>query len=326
MGAAEKLIAKAVYEGYLNDTMISYTPIRTAFMNAAGNPSLTAAAVADAWSEVGVGSAYLRPVISVPSTLCFGSSSNITVTHPLTNAYWTSSPNISINVSGNSVSATVAASVSGPGWIRYMLNGEVWAEENVYVYGNIVEGTLQVDNGSPEALYTVNFISGTDVMATANYPNATNYNWSLIYSDVTLPWGGAANPLFFYMNSATSATFRVTVTRSSPCGGTLTADFNFVKTFKSAAYTVSKVGSAALRLAIDQTKEAAQRIQSIKTSGTKCEVQLMTAPEGKLVLEQNVANFNNFTLDVSKISNGVYLLRLMQNGATVHLQAIDVRH
>ena len=153
-------------------------------------------------------------VINAPPGFTWGKSSNI---------------NLSSNI-GNPVAAT-AAGASGAGWISIMLGGAELGRLDVSVAGTIVSGEFVAGTGSWQPLYTVNHVpsSAGSVTVALDYPGTNTYSWSLVSSTGSVPWTSTADVLSFDMSSATAATFRVTVNRISPCTGSVTSDFNFIK-------------------------------------------------------------------------------------------------
>lgn len=89
--------------------------------------------------------------------------------------------------------------------------------------------------------------------------------------------------------------------------------------------------TSVLHFEIDQAKKAMaiQNGTPQQTSKTrnKCEVQLINVQTGALVFKQTVADFDsNFDMSISSVSNGLYVLRLVQNGTEIHTQNVLIKH
>jgi len=211
-----------------------------------------------------------------------------------------------------------------------MLNGKKWAEEPVYVYGNVISGQFAAGMNGWQPLYTVNFLQDNPVTVNVSYPGSNTYSWSLLYSNGYVPWYGYGTQLSFDLGTgypvSTSATFRITVTRSAPCSGTVIADYTFINTSRGASgfYTIyPNPVSSILHFVADPTKAG----NRTAIPNTQCEVQLITVQTGTLVFRQVVPNFNNsFDIDVSTVRDGLYVLRMIENGQIFHIQPIMVQH
>lgn len=109
-----------------------------------------------------------------------------------------------------------------------MLGNEELVRYNLSVAGTQVSEDF-ADGGAWQPLYTVNWIGGNTVTAKIDYPGTNTYSWSLLSSSGYVPWSGSGTMLSFDVSSTTSATFRVTVNRISPCTGSVTTDYTFNK-------------------------------------------------------------------------------------------------
>ena len=170
-----------------------------------------------------------RPILTVPSCLCSNLGLSVSVVLAPTGFTWNKSTNINLSDTTGTPVTAYAVGGSGTGWISVMLgNDELVKYNNISVAGSIVSGDFS-DGGAWQPLYTVNWVGGNTVTAKIDYPGTNTYSWSLISSSGYVSWSGSSTILSFDMSSATAATFRVTVNRISPCTGSVTSDFNFIK-------------------------------------------------------------------------------------------------
>ena len=74
------------------------------------------------------------------------------------------------------------------------------------------------------------------------------------------------------------------------------------------------------------TKMGGNRVQSERTQG-ECSVQLLSTTTGVIVYRQKVSNFEtDFSINVSSIPNGLYLLQLIRGNEMIQVQNILVQH
>ena len=271
------------------------------------------------------------PTISGPNSICSGSSVTFTVSNAPSGFTWNKSSNISLSGTGTSITASATGASGHDGWISIRYNGEeLVRESNIAVSGPYVSGQFSDGVSGWQSLYTVNFVEGDYITAKVDYPGADYYSWSKLSGNVS--WGDSDNMLSLYLPTPynggyASASFRVTIYRSG-CPGAVSADYHFEKSQWRGASSYSiypNPASSVLRFEMDKTKAQTNSNLS-RTANANCEVQLITMQTGTLVFKQTVPNFtDSFDINLSTVSDGMYLLRMLQNGEVVHLQTIMVQ-
>ena len=262
--------------------------------------------------------------VSGPSNLC-PSWSSVSASGAPDGFIWNKSDNIALSGSGPSISAMASGNSSGSGWISVVYNGMELKRLNLSVAGALVGGAFN-DGGGDMPLNAVNFVTGSPVSVYADYPGATGYTWSLQFSNGYVYWGNYGYGVMgFYLDPGQSATFRVTAA-TSLCGD-ISSDYSFMNISRGGAFYYSiypNPVSSVLYFEIDRTKF---NNNTSRIANPQCEVQLISVQTGTLFFRQSVPNFyEDFNVDVSAVRDGLYILRMIQNGELVHTQTIMVQH
>ena len=176
---------------------------------------------------------YVRPAITCSSSILCPSpaGASVSVINAPPGFTWGKSDNINLSSTTGTPIIASAGGGSGAGWMSVKVGSAEVVRYNLSVAGTVVSGEFVAGTGSWQPLYTVNHVpsSAGSVTATLDYPGTNTYSWSLVSSSGSVPWTNSGDILSFDMSSATAVTFRVTVNRISPCTGSVTSDFNFIK-------------------------------------------------------------------------------------------------
>lgn len=248
MDLAEDLIAKAVFENYLDNTT-TYLAIRTSMINAAmamsAPNSFLVKQVENAWHAVGVGPSSSQPVINGNALVC-GSNQAFTVDITLFGDYitWSHSNNL-VLVNGQGTNNLVVRasnnSNGGWGWVEATLNGQygtipiprinVW----VGVPSTLSPPNTLTINGAPcverSNYYIYNLINASTQQPIITIPGASTYSWTLMPNDPnltisTINNGQISCGLNISSNAILGNNYSLQLTAVNSCGNVLVTSKN----------------------------------------------------------------------------------------------------
>ncbi|HNV82544.1 MAG TPA: M4 family metallopeptidase [Tenuifilaceae bacterium] len=328
MDLAEDLIAKAVFENYLDNTT-TYQAIRTSMINAAmamsAPNSFLVKQVENAWHAVGVGPSSSQPVINGNALVC-GSNQTFTVDITLFGDYitWSHSNNL-ILVNGQGTNNLVVRasnnSNGGWGWIEATLNGQ---------YGTITIPRVNVWVGTPSILLPPNTftINGAPCVERGNYyiynlinvlsqqpistiPGANSYSWTLMPNDSnltisTINNGQISCGLTISGNATLGNIYSLQLTAANSCGSVLVASKN-VKVYNE--FIICEDGGSMPRKLAISPNPATLEVNITEVTPTNDNIpwviRIMTQTGVTLV---TVSTQLPKTINVSNFNRGVYYL------------------
>ena len=322
------MIVEAVFNNYLDNTT-TYPAIRTAFINAAEaifcENSSEVQSVTDAWYAVGVGNAFQNASsITGPINVC-SSGVSFTVNNLPVGATisWSTTSNITRNSSQGSNPCTFSANGNGTGWIRAtivlpgncgnptMIQNDVQVGNPTLTNNDVFVRDSYYNNLSGSGTYSNPYVvcDGEEYVINMDSNNVNSINYTTIPSGWTSYSYGIYEIAFTPNNMNYGNTYAIDVDYAGACGNSLHTIY-----FKKDSYCFGWFFKVAPNPITSTELNIIKRDNNETTAfsaNTEVEFLLFNSKGVSLKSKKDLANKENYKLNVNNLKNGIYYLKVI---------------